>query len=507
MVYSCRSCLTVTVVALLLLTAPRAGLALMVAPVSVQVRHDVQFLTDRGLLPGHLSTWPISRAGLSSALDAVPQRELVRRGAAVRAAHRRMRAHLDHQAGFSGAIGVRGVAGEATPPENLAWFGASDPTGSEALAEVGYGGERVAVRVRGEAVEDPADDRTYRMDGSYVAATLGNWTAAFGAIPAWWGPGWSGSLILGTASRPIQGLHLIRNEPRAFTVPLLRYLGPWTFHAFYGQLESGRHVSRPDIMGARLAFRPWHRLEIGLSRTAIWGGDASPRTWQGFGEILIGDSNRREQDVKANQLAGFDFRLAFADQRQPWAIYAQAIGDDESDGIPTKYIGMAGIETWGLTGIGSNYRLFVEASNTTWRFHQPGSKREKGEDSRNNYNGAYEHSVFRTGYRYRERPIGYPTDNDSLLLTIGAIFLSASDRQTTILLRGGNLNRNDDNRPLPGGNRITRRAVDLLDVDVDHRWPLWGGTASAGAGLAWVDEAGSGDTFEPRASVGWDRRF
>ncbi|HBC34390.1 MAG TPA: capsule assembly Wzi family protein, partial [Marinobacter adhaerens] len=40
------------------------------------------------------------------------------------------------------------------------------------------------------AVADPLDGEEFRLDGSYVAATAGNWVLGVGAIDRWWGPGW-----------------------------------------------------------------------------------------------------------------------------------------------------------------------------------------------------------------------------------------------------------------------------------------------------------------------------
>ena len=39
-------------------------------------------------------------------------------------------------------------------------------------------------------------DEGFALDGSYIAARLGNWSASFGQQERWWGPGWDGSLIL-----------------------------------------------------------------------------------------------------------------------------------------------------------------------------------------------------------------------------------------------------------------------------------------------------------------------
>ena len=45
-------------------------------------------------------------------------------------------------------------------------------------------------------------DEGLTVDGSYLAARLGNWSGRVGKIDRWWGPGWDGSLIMSTNARP-----------------------------------------------------------------------------------------------------------------------------------------------------------------------------------------------------------------------------------------------------------------------------------------------------------------
>ena len=110
------------------------------------------------------------------------------------------------------------------------------------------------------------------LDGSYVAARLGNWSASFGKVDRWWGPGWDGSLILSTNARPIPALSIDRRVPEPFESQWLSWIGHWCFHSFIGQMEKVRTVPNPYLWGIRVDLAPTilDGLEVGfISHYAI----------------------------------------------------------------------------------------------------------------------------------------------------------------------------------------------------------------------------------------------
>ncbi|ABI57688.1 capsule assembly Wzi family protein [Alkalilimnicola ehrlichii MLHE-1] len=458
-----------------------------------RVRHDVQLLVDAGAITGALGTWPLPRQALAGvAARPQPPADLNPQQAA---AWHRLHRQLARTEGWHGELRARGAAGEAEPPAQLAWYGHANPQGSQVDVAVGYQGDRLAARLSGQWVEDPADDKDFRADGSYLAAHLGNWIISAGAIDHYWGPGWSGSLILGNAARPSPGVAVQRAEPRASDLPVLNWLGPWTLQVFANRLESDRVVPRPYFIGGRFAFQPVQRLEVGLSRTAIWD---SPHTWRSFGNIAIGDTNSKGRDTTADQMAGIDLRFSSPDHRLPWAAYLQYIGEDEAGGIPTKHIGLFGLETWGALPNDASYRVFLEYTDTTARFWS----------SRKRFATAYESSSLPTSYRYRDRPMGYATDNDSRLVTLGGQYLAPNGHSAHLKFQGGTLNRGDRMRMPGGGNRIAPRKLRLLDLEGEYRWPWLAGEVSLGAGIARLDPLDRGSVdWEPRGWAGYEWRF
>ncbi len=462
----------------------------------VGLRHDVQLLVDGGVVKGPLGTWPLPRYALARIADrAVPPAVLSAQEAD---AWRRLYQALHATQGWSGNIAASAAAGKAEPPAQLAWFDRANPQGSQVDLAAGYSGDRFAFRASGQWVEEPVDGETLRADGSFAAVRLGNWLASAGLMTRWWGPGWSGSPIMGNAARPVPGVAVQRADPRPFDVPILKWLGPWTFQAIAGQLESERMRPRANLIAARAVIQPIPRLEIGASRAALWGGPGSPRTPTTFWDVLTGNTNEPDRDVSANQLAGFDARLSFPGHSIPWAAYAHMIGEDEAGMLPSNYFGLLGLESWGRSASGGGYRAFVEYSETTSRFYE----------NRARLNVVYESNSYRTGYRYKDRPIGHPTDGDSRLLTLGWMFTSPAQRRWTALLRLGDLNRSDnpDFRAPWGGNRIANRRTYLVDVEAERGRPLWGGEATVSAGVAWLDKNGrSGNDIEPRVLLGYRR--
>ena len=99
-------------------------------------------------------------------------------------------------------------------------------------------------------------------------------------------------------------------------------------------------------------------------------------------------------------MAGFDARwsLPFA----PVAVYGQMIGEDEAGFLPSKYLGLFGVEVWGGFGDRS-WRAHVEYADTACSFY----------DSEPKFGCAYRNVIYFDGYQYRDRSIGHAIDGDS----------------------------------------------------------------------------------------------
>ena len=275
-------------------------------------------------------------------------------------------------------------------------------------------GERFAWKLSAGVVANPDDGQEFRPDGSYVAMNLGNWNLSAGYLDRWWGPGWEGSLILSSNARPVLSVGIDRNEAQPFTWPVLRWLGPWRFNTFMGQLEEDRDYPEALLFGMRFESRPLPSLQIAASRSAQWCGEGRPCDLSTFGDLLLGNDNDQAlEDQPGNQLAGFDVRWSWPGGRVPLALYAQAIGEDEAGFMPSKYLGLFGVETWGELG-----QPFL-AGTCRVRRH-----RLRFSQSPPEFGCAYTNVIYTSGYRYRGRALGHTIDADGESVGAGCCWSS-----------------------------------------------------------------------------------
>ena len=344
------------------LLAPGSALAgPWIAPGDPGLRHDIQVLSDAGVITSPILAWPLSWSSVAGDLtDAVSRDDLdaSQQAALTRLTHR-----------MRDETRVREVRRTATltaaaEPTRVRNFTATPRGELEAKAELDWTGERFAVRLAVTAADgDDVDDQDWRLDGSYGAVVIGNWMISAGAQERWWGPGWDSSLILSTNARPPKAFALQRNYPAPFKWKWLSWIGPWSTSVVWGQLEDGRAVPNTRLFGWQVNFRPLPDLEVSLERTAQWCGSGRPCGFDTFVDLLLGRDNQGDEGVDraeepGNQLAGLSLRWASPVGDAPYAVYAQFTGEDEASDLPSKFLGLGGIEYWGTFRETWSYRLY-----------------------------------------------------------------------------------------------------------------------------------------------------
>jgi hypothetical protein len=229
--------------------------------------------------------------------------------------------------------------------------------------------------------------------------------------------------------------------------------------------RTGGCAERPAFWHARDRGSRIPRLEVGFSRTAQWCGDGRPCDIDTFWDLLIGnDNDQPTAEQPGNQLGGFDVRWSL-----PWApvaLYAQAIGEDEANFMPSKYLGLAGIEFWGGFGERS-WRAHIEAADTACSFTS----------SPPDFGCAYRNSIYFDGYQYYDRAIGHSIDGDSRQIAAGLMLVNGDGSSWELALQDAAVNRR-------GANRSSRYPgpEEIASVDLHHRRALFGvtcGSASA----------------------------
>ena len=251
------------------------------------------------------------------------------------------------------------------------------------------------------------------------------------------------------------------------------------------------------FFGARVTFKPWRGLEIGLSRTALWCGEGRPCGASTFWDLFTGNDNDQPlAEQPGDQLAGYDLRLTSPWRSFPIVLYGQMIGEDEAGFLPSKFLGLFGLEHWGAIGSGS-YRVHLEYADTACDFSRADPE----------FDCAYESSIYTVGYRFRGRSIGDSIDGDGRLTTLDAIYVSSNGDSWELRARNGKLNRDATMTPEPN-HTLAPLAEDLWSVDLFHRRQLFGGrlTAALGFESREVTSLSSADE-EWRVMAQWVREF
>jgi hypothetical protein len=418
-------------------------------------RHHIQTLVDSGLVDSTITAWPLMWSHLKQSLDAIDPSSL---NEAQLWSYHYLRHEL-REAMKAVTPEARSTASSAATV--LGHFGTDHRERYESALGLNYTGDSIGFQLQATYIHEPMDGEHVRFDGSHLSKLWGNWVLGVGAIDRWWGPGWESSLILSHGARPAPSLFLQRHASEPFSTPWLSWLGSWQLVTFMSQLESDRDYPDARLWGMRLNFKPLNSLDIGLSRTAIWDGEGRPGGLDTFMDLLLGQDNRGGSGIAedgsnepGNQLAGFDLRWSYTLGGVSGSVYGQMIGEDEAGGMPSRFIGMGGIEMqtlWQQTHL----RLSLETQNTTVYFY---------DSEKSAPNVAYEHSIYTSGYRYRHRPIGASADNDSETYTLrGQMHFREGSRLNTSLSRL-HLNRDDTDAAPPGGSVFAGGDIDQLQI-------------------------------------------
>jgi hypothetical protein len=188
-------------------------------------------------------------------------------------------------------------------------------------------------------------------------------------------------------------------------------------------------------------------------------------------------------------MAGYDMRLRSPWKPLPLVFYTQWIGEDEAGGLPSKFLGQFGLETWGSAGMGG-WRARFEYADTACNF-----SREQPE-----FNCAYRNAIYPQGYTYRGRIIGHSMDNDSRMYTLGGIFTLVRGDVVSLTLRRVELNRD-------GGPHSISDVPLALD-NVELRYSRGVGAGRISLGIGYQDPVDSTESSSPvNGFASWQQGF
>jgi hypothetical protein len=202
--------------------------------------------------------------------------------------------------------------------------------------------------------------------------------------------------LLPNNAAPLDMLRL--TNPTPLQLPwLFRLLGPFRFDLFVSRLEEDRVVSKPYFGGMRINIKPSRYLELGASRTVMFGGAGRPTVNAGDFLTIVGGENLSGADDTSNSIAGFD---ALINLPLLWGmqLYGELHGEDEAGGLPAKDSWLAGVYLPQIEPSG-RLSLRVEYADTTQLFG--GSP------------VLYRHGIYRSGYIYENQLLAHHVGSDA----------------------------------------------------------------------------------------------
>jgi hypothetical protein len=201
----------------------------------------------------------------------------------------------------------------------------------------------------------------FRLLNAYIALKLDNWQFSFGKQSLSWGPGIGGAMMFSNNAEPITMVRMDRVTP--FKLPsILGWLGPIRTEGFFGQLSGYEFIANPSgltgnygrsldpqpyIHGQRISFKPTPDLELGFSRTTIYGGPGYPLTWHTFFRSLLSTGNALTGNASkpGDRRSGMDFTFRLPGLRNWLTFYGDGFTEDEYSPIayPDRSVWHAGL--------------------------------------------------------------------------------------------------------------------------------------------------------------------
>ncbi|OTG83765.1 capsule assembly Wzi family protein [Acinetobacter sp. ANC 4648] len=368
------------------------------------LRTDLNWLNQQGVIQLSTSTWPMSGDEIQRALSQAKILNTTQQKV-INSVQNALKADAQ-----TAKIGLFAESDQKNIPQN---FGDNYKAQYVGSLELNAGGDNWDAKLRVNAEKDPLIDngQDVNVEGSYIAGKLWNQWLVAGQIPTYWGPGHDGSLIRGDASRPVYGFTAQRAEQKAFESKWLSWIGAWQYQAFAGQLDDYKAVPNTRLMGLRLTAQPLPYLELGASRTFQIDGEGQPGSFKAYWNAFIGKDNEcvdttcSGEGNPSNQLAGFDARLNLQPLLAvPVSLYGQYVGEDEAGLLPSKKMYQAGVD-YSSSFKTMPYQVYAEWADT----------RTNGDARAISYN----HHIYTDGYYQHGFPLGHAMGGDGQMVSVG----------------------------------------------------------------------------------------
>ena len=444
-----------------------------VTPDDILVRHDLQILADAGILNIPINTWPIAWGDVAynikyENLSELPLETLQ--------TLKRVRERIEKEE-------ILGLSAEAeiklsmNPDQFITFF---DPVNNEksASTSASFMTKNVALNLKLEK-----NGSNQLLDESYISFAKGNYTLTLGSRKNWWGPGWMGSTALSTNSRPIKGLTIDRTFSDPFENKILGAFGSWDLSFIFGNLTNNLIPDR-RFTALRVGLRPRENVEVGITESAIICNSTNNCLLEEIVEGLKGS------DENYN-LTTFDYRVSGSLYQNNYAIYGQISGSSLEDSF-----GLLGIETWGSNDSKEfqSFRFFTELTSTSCGVF-------KGE---RNFGCAYQNQKYPFLYQNDGKNIGYSLDGDSMLISLGGIFVIDDTQLYKSTISMGKINKDSNSN-----YSFKKNNTDFLNINFGYQFDLYWydiplGSYDIGIGIdIYKDRVTGNSENDPRAYLAW----
>ncbi|MEW6990882.1 capsule assembly Wzi family protein [Colwelliaceae bacterium 6441] len=463
---------------------------------NIFLRANIQYLADKGIIKAPVTTFPLMWQDIASDINNVSHFQLDE-------STKESLRYVKHQLKLAKRSQRTIEINTATATKRFTSFGEDYRANNNLKISTTFISNQVAGKISANYSTSASSDEHIQFDGSYAAFFLGNWVVSAGMQDRWWGPSWDTSLSLTNNARPIPALSISRKSAIPLTIPFSDIEIPWTVTSFMGVMDDERVIKDTQLWGFRLNFKPANNWEIGITRLAQWAGENRPSDFDTFLNVLKGLDNcggngpSIEECVAGkepgNQLAGYDIRWSTSLFSHPLAISFTTFAEDGDRKGGLSILGeeryQVSLESQ-LKLFSLNWKIFLEGTDTV-ALCKDG---HNGDGTSKIGDCYYEHHIYKTGMRYRNRVVGNLYENDATSVVLGLISQSNSNMQFEFKLRWLQLNKdNHDKAPNNKliGNTLTPIAenMTMLSGKVQHSYRNWRLTLGSDASLSTFDNA------------------
>ena len=183
-----------------------------------------------------------------------------------------------------------------------------------------------------------ASTNVFRIVEADLAYHLWGHEISAGKTDAWLGPGVGGAFAWSNNAENIYSFRIDRIEP--LRVPgLSRLIGPIRYDFFVGSLKGHTDPNDPWVHTEKISFKPTPNVELGFSRTVIWGGQGhAPITIHSFLKSFFSLQNvsaaeKFSRNDPGARFSTFDFNWRLPYLTRWLTLYADSEAHDDVNPI------------------------------------------------------------------------------------------------------------------------------------------------------------------------------